>query len=78
MTGQKSSVWLVQPRKLWERLVVLSTSAVTSKVSLERTRFEFLAQKMDGLRSKKPKTMNLYGVGWKNWALMSFNESDNH
>ena len=24
-----------------------------------RTKFEFLTQKMDGLRSKKPKTMNL-------------------
>ena len=26
---------------------------------LVRTRFEFLAQKVDGLRLKKPKTMNL-------------------
>ena len=43
-----------------------------------RTKFEFLTQKMDGLRPKKPKTMNLQRVGWKNWALMSFNELDNH
>ena len=30
-----------------------------------RTRFESLAQKIDRLRPKKPKTMNLQKVGWK-------------
>ena len=40
-----------------------------------RTRFGFLAQMMDGLRPKKPKTINLYRVGWKNWVLV--NQSTN-
>ena len=30
-----------------------------------RTRFGSLTQKVDGLKPKKPKTMNLYRVGWK-------------
>ena len=30
-----------------------------------RTKFGSLAQMMDGLRPKKPKTMNLLRVGWK-------------
>ena len=34
------------------------------------TGFEFLAQKRDGLRSKKPKTMNLQR-GLENWVKMS-------
>ena len=40
-----------------------------------RTRFGFLAQMMDGLRPKKPKTINLQRVGWKNWVLV--NQSTN-
>ena len=34
-------------------------------MTLVKTRVESLAQKMDGLRPKKPKTMNLQRVGWK-------------
>ena len=33
--------------------------------NIVRTRFESLVQKMDELRPKKPKTMNLKRVGWK-------------
>ena len=36
-----------------------------------KTRFESLAQKVDGLRPKKPKTMNLQRMGQKNQALMN-------
>ena len=36
-----------------------------------RIRFEFLTQKMDGLRLKKPKTMNLQR-GLENWTKMSW------
>ena len=32
-------------------------------MSVVRTRFESLTQKVDGLRPKKPKTMNLQRVG---------------
>ena len=39
-----------------------SISKVIKTVS---TRFESLAQQIDGLRSKKPKTMNLKRMGWK-------------
>ena len=35
-----------------------------------RTKFEFPSPKVGGLGPKKPKTMNLKKVGWKNWALM--------
>ena len=36
-----------------------------------RTRFESLAQKVNGLWSKEPKTMNLQRMDWKNQALMN-------
>ena len=34
-------------------------------IYIVRTGFEFLAQKIDGLKPKKPKTMNLQRAGWK-------------
>ena len=39
-------------------------------VPIVKTWFKFLSPKVGGLGPKKPKTMNLKKVGWKNWALM--------
>ena len=40
-------------------------------VPIVKTWFKFLSPKVGGLGPKKPKTMNLKKVGWKNWALMN-------
>ena len=44
---------------------IINESELFSKMGDVRTRFGSLSQKMDGLRPKKPKTMNLLRVGWK-------------
>ena len=38
---------------------MFSTKTFIIQIIIVRTRFESLAQKVDGLRPKKPKTMNL-------------------
>ena len=47
------------------------------KICIVRTRFEFLASYVDGLRPKKPKNNEFVENGLENWALVNQTNTGN-